>query len=209
MLSQIGYYMLCHLRGDYASPVQLAELPSVRPLLFITPWRTPPKRELKCARSEVMAANPGPATSDLGIFWCSWSMAGRDARLLWEKHRHKVGEEPWLRLLLDLWRDLEYRDLMREPFQRIPQPIDRLPYWNYSSRIRSRRRSGRLGRELWRKLWIRRPDRRWMSSELTLTTCSFPTRRRAGPGRRTTCLSSSPTCDTGGTYNGQTVCVPV
>lgn len=135
MLSQLGYYMLRHLRGDYVSPIRPAELPPVRPLLFITLGRTPPKQDLERARSEVMAANPEPSTSDFGIFWCSWGMAGRKARLLWTEHRGDVGEKPWLRLLLDLWRDLEYRDLMREPFQRIPQPIGRLPSWNCFSQV--------------------------------------------------------------------------
>ena len=135
--SQIGHYMIYHLCGDYKSPVQPTEFPSTRYLLFITRGRAFPKRELERARSEVMAANPSLTESDLGIFWCSWGMAGKEARRLWKKHRHEIEEKPWLRLLLDLWRDIECRDLMpRKPFQRMPRLVGQLRHsWRYASRV--------------------------------------------------------------------------
>ncbi|MCP4537485.1 MAG: hypothetical protein GY832_10095 [Chloroflexi bacterium] len=133
--SQIGHYMLYHLRGDYVSSIQPAELPPIRPILFVTLGRTLPKQELECARSEMLTANPELSTSELGIFWCSWATAGKEAHRLWKKHRHEVGEKPWLRHLLDLWYDINYRELVpRQPFQQIPQFVGRLPSWNFSSR---------------------------------------------------------------------------
>jgi len=134
--SQISHYMIQHLLGTYASPIRSSEIPGVRPLLYITSDRELPDQQIKRARSEVMQANPELSAAQLGIFWCSWIAAGKEARRLWKKHRHDVGEKPWLRLLYDLWQDLEHRGLMpKKPFRRIPQPADFQPAWHYVPRV--------------------------------------------------------------------------
>jgi predicted nucleic acid-binding protein len=89
---------------------------------------------------EVMAALPRLDSSEVGIFWCSWAFAGKEARRCWKEHQGEIHHKPWLRLLRDLWQDLEYRDLMpREPFRRLPCWVDPLPGWRYTPRLGIRR----------------------------------------------------------------------
>lgn len=119
--SQLGHYAILHIQGSYRSDYLRFKLPPVRPILYITRANTIPGDELRRARAEVLASGSELARSDIGIFWCSWGMAGAEAKKIWMAKRNDVPSNPWIRLLLDLYRDLDHRDLMpREPFQGCP-----------------------------------------------------------------------------------------
>jgi len=133
--SQLGHYAILHLLGSYHSPNINTDLPLARPILYITQANTIPKNELKRARAEVSESNSEFKKSDVGIFWCSWKMAGAEAKKGWHANRNDILANPWLRLLLDLYHDLEYFDQMpREPFQGCPDSQRLHLFAHYRSR---------------------------------------------------------------------------
>ena len=134
--SQIGHYLIQHHCGAYGLSIDSEGVPPLRPLLFLTRDAKPPHQDLSRARGEVRAALPGLTEEGIGLFWCSWAHAGVEARRLWHAHQDKIGEHPWLRLLLDVWHEIEHRGLMpRAPFRRLPSWVKPLPIWRYAARL--------------------------------------------------------------------------
>ena len=134
--SQIGHYLIQHHRGAHGPSLVSEGMPPLRPLLFLTRDARPPYQDLSRARREVRAALPDLTEEEVGLFWCSWAQAGVEARRLWRAHRAEIGERPWLRLLLDVWQEIEHRGLMpRAPFRRLPTWVKPLPIWRYAPRL--------------------------------------------------------------------------
>ena len=122
--SQLGHYSICHLNGSYAydEMPQLEELPDVRIMLYITSGEEIPFHEIKVARNEIINYQNYYSEDDVGLFWCSWIKAGKEAQRLWHRNKHEINEKPWLRLLYDLYQDISARDLLHiEPFKEIPK----------------------------------------------------------------------------------------
>lgn len=136
--SQLGHYLIQHLAGGYAQGSIAWPLPDPaqpRPILFITKHTELPARELEQARFEANKACSTVPNDRLGVFWANWSTIGAEARRLWLLHRHRVGAEPWLRLLLDIYGEIKDRDLLlRTPFRGIPLADLRLPSRLYERR---------------------------------------------------------------------------
>jgi hypothetical protein len=134
--SQVGHYLIQHHCGAYGPSIDSEGMPSLRPFLFLTRDARPPYQDLSRARREVRTTLPDLTEQEIGLFWCSWAQAGVEARRLWRAHRAEIEERPWLRLLLDVWQEIEYRGLMpRAPFRRLPSWVKPLPTWRYAPRL--------------------------------------------------------------------------
>lgn len=123
-ISQVGHYLTQHLADAYAEQSIVWSLPArPRPLLFITNHCEVPGSELARARKEACRIHTTIPVQEVGLFWVNWGTVGIEAQRLWRTHRQHVNHRPWLRMLLDLYEELHYRDLLpRRAFAGVPGP---------------------------------------------------------------------------------------
>jgi hypothetical protein len=92
----------------------------------VTRHNSIPTEELGAASVE---ADSGPEP----LFWTNWQSAWSSANKTWAANKDSIEKYPWVRVLLDLKRDLEIRGLIfYEPFSGFSLPKRRLPKDLYS-----------------------------------------------------------------------------
>jgi len=124
--SQLGHYLKLHRKADYHTSVAIYELPPIRPILYVTRHNSIPTEELGAASVE---ADSGPEP----LFWTNWQSAWSSANKTWAAKKDSIEKCPWLRVLLDLKRDLEIRGLIfYESFSGFSLPKSRSPKDLYS-----------------------------------------------------------------------------
>jgi len=128
--SQLGFYASAHARG-LVEHEQLTEreIPSLRPVVFLTKHASRPDAELEVAETELKLAIEGSdevaGGFEIGIFWVSWQTALELAYAEWERRKPAVVQEPHWRLLEDLITDLEVRAISL-PRSRLNFPLPAL-----------------------------------------------------------------------------------
>jgi hypothetical protein len=108
--SQLGYYGCAFQEGSFAEPPFDFELPSPRPIVFLTNHPTIPEPAVRRARRELLAHRSDSQTE---VFWASWRSSIDLADEAIEELRQDGAPAYQLAVLEDLVADLENRGIRR------------------------------------------------------------------------------------------------
>jgi hypothetical protein len=124
--SQVGFYGAAFQTAAFDDGALPLELPTLRPIVFITKHRDSPADELRRARREVHAENERGWTD---VFWTSWPTAALQAIATRDRRRDEGAPLHELAILDDIIADLAERSFSQpRPLVSLPlPPLDPLP----------------------------------------------------------------------------------